>query len=289
MAIIALLLLNISTVTSFKMFDIVSSLVRMASVPVAALFDDGTHRKRPTWGEAVEKSDNLEAKNRLKNAEIDGLSARNQKLAKELKVAGRKNEALELDLSQTKARHADEVAHLTTENKVLRKKIVSQVPPPSSRKVRNEVKERVTGLMERLSRSTALEVSSAPAELSSVGPGTFVALGLLIYEVRDTCLQMGELKELYDLVSLPEDEDKLGAGELETICGLNGQDLKDFIFSKTPQEACRELRIEMQQIEVPGCEDFPVEGSGFGTLILDDPEVTQNGETGREFSLPELD
>lgn len=289
LAIVALLLVNILTVTSYKMFDVVSSLVRMATVPIVSMFDEGNIQKRPTWREAVDKSDDLETKNRLKNAEVDDLNSRNQKLIKDLEVSAKRREELELDLAQTKASNADEVAQLSTENKRLRKKVANQVPTDANTAVRREVKERVSSLMSRISRSTAMEVGSAPAELSAIGPGTLVALGLLVYEVRDTCLQMGELKDLYDLVSLPGDDDEFSSSEIDLICGLSTEDLKDFIFSKTPQEACEELRSELQQVDVSGCEEFPVENSHFEIPDLHEEIGSQFEGDDDSFVLPELD
>lgn len=287
--IIGLVLLNILTVTSFKMFDIVSSLVRMATVPIVSMIDDGNIRKRPTWGEAVKKTDDLEAKSRSKSAEIDDLNSRNKKLTRDLEVSARRQGELELDLAKTKTRNADEVARLTTDNRNLRNQMADQLPTSSNKAVRREVKERVSSLMSRISRSTAMEVGSAPAELSAIGPGTLVALGLLIYEVRDTCLQMGELKELYDLVSLPGEKDELAGSEMDRICGLSAEDLKDHIFSKTPQEACQELRAELQQVEVIGCEEFPVANPNFEVPDLDEGFGNQSRESDDGFVLPELD
>ena len=289
LVIIALLAINILTVTSFKMFDIVSSLVRMATVPVASLFDEKTTRRRPTWGEAIAQTDDFDARNRAQSVEIESLKSRNVSVERNLELSTTRNRTIELELSQKNSRHANEVAGLMTENSRLRTKLVGQSPTVPNKAMRKEVRERTRRLMQRISRSTALEVSSAPAELSSVGPGTLVALGLLIYEVRDTCLQMSELKELYNLVSLPDEEVQPEVNEMDTICGLSASDLKTFIFSKTPQEACSELRAEMQQVNVPGCEDFPVQNSDFEIPNLSDTTVPEKTENHSIFVLPELD
>ncbi len=326
--ILGLFLLNILTVTSFKMFDIVSSLVRMATVPVVSLFDEGRTKKRPTWGEAINKSDDLEKQNRLNKKEINDLDSRNKKLTSDLDVSAKRRGELELDLAQTKKRNADqvaqlksnnkkltsdlnvsakrrgkleldlaqtktrntdEVAQLFADNKKLKKKIAGQVPVPFSKAVRGKVKKRIRSLMRRISRSTALEVSSAPAELSSIGPGTFVALGLLVYEVRDTCLQMGELKELYDLVSMPGESEDLVNTEMDSMCGLSTEDLTNLIFSKTPQELCTELRLETQQVDIAGCEEFPIENTQFEAPNLDETENQSVDEVSKEFLILELD
>lgn len=299
LTIIGLLCLNILTVSSFKVFDAVSGLLRMAATPFASFVDETPSARRPTWSEAVKKSealetqnnkqqyqiDDLASRNKQQRKQIDDLHTRNKNLRNDIEVSQSRYKQSELELTRAKATHADEVADLASSNRKLTRKLATNSPTVPDSALRREVKDRTQKLMGRISRSTSIELASAPAELSSIGPGALVAAGLLAYEVRETCHQMKELGELYEMVSFSDDPSSENA-EASKLCGLSKNDLLNFISQKSPEDLCRESRKKLQRIDVPGCQDLFDEQTSFEVNLDKDEDEEVIEAKDADFVVP---
>ncbi|MDO9478482.1 MAG: hypothetical protein Q7L07_17375 [Pseudohongiella sp.] len=280
---VALLLINVAMLSIPAVYNLMSGVFWGA----VELVSDSYANRSGTRALSRQELDQIELERRTSRESLQAMSEDQGRLRAENRGLVTQVESARVELRNSRAIEAEAVSRaeeLGRQNLTLSSR-VNQLDTElqNGRAGQLQIRGEISSISKRMQqRSVRMVVRNTGLIVTDSIPliGTMAIVGGLAWDVKDTCDQIGDLRELEQAINVFNDS------QSDVIdppwCGMEASDIFKMIYSgeSSPEAICVEARLRTRSMDPPECRSISEDRELFPNLINDEIPISPGIDLG---------